>query len=295
MMNASVVVVPYQEAREALVEATIKRRKRQTELQQEERKLQTEVSGMTEGGSAPDLEQLENAISSAREAVELLADRARLYYESVATGSGAGLPLERLEQFQKKLAPDELQTAAGKIAARNLVGTEEAMQKIREILSRDAWSGKDVTSHRDLARNALQSLEETLRKTPKSALSALGATARTGTDPRELAGRILAHFINLYQTKDPLVMFSALPSATIKGQTDPDGRCTIQIPPTGRWVIGVCYQRPANDPRLVAAGIRESFCWIEEIQPSDTNLSLTDNNLLRPAIAPLRIEHDLKW
>lgn len=301
-LTGQVTVVPYNEGREALFNAMLKRRQTEVRMRKDLEDLEKQLPAINteipEPPRAPD-QDLDRLVGAARRTIDSLADRALLYYEDIAAQKGKELPPERLAAFRDKLGVDELKRSSAAIRGTDPEGTRKAIASVQEVLKREVYVAERMSAERTRTENVLTQLEAEIGKVPAakrpSAPAVKGATVGPASDA-DVYLRYMRNRADLQQATDPLVAFSAMRKAEVsKAQTDSDGKCTITIPPTGRWIIGVAFNRPGEDLISRNFGLTESFCWIQEIPAEGNQINLTKDNILKPSVAPLGLEQDTPW
>jgi hypothetical protein len=301
-MNADVVAISYDEGRAKLLGAMIKRRKTEEALRKEESELAHAANSTADTivqnspGRATD-DSLSRAVQGAHTTIAHLTDRALIYYEEISRRTDLGITPDRLMQFKKNLAIDEIKKEAKGISANDIEGTRKGIKAVSQLLEHAVYTGKDIEQERSRALQTLKNLEDTISKRPTQASSPPHRDTKKGEDssPETLMLRLVNNRAVHEQARDPMVMFSSLPQSEIKGRTDSSGRCTLSIPSTGRWIIAVGRQRDASNFIAEAFGVRKSDCWIQELPAGSAQVNFTEENRLTPGIAPLGLEQEIPW
>jgi len=300
-MGANVVVVPYKEGREKLFAAMLKRRKTEDRLRAEETELEKLADPNAARGPLTGNDPSPNTGASARQTAQgakttlgHLADRALIYFEEVSQRKDPTVTPQRLAEFRKKLGINEIKEAASRISSRSNEDSEKAIREIREILQRDVYSGTAIVQDRNLALETLKTLELSFQNAPTATPVFTANNVGEKLSGENLRDRLISIEITRMQTRDPVQMFTALPNAHVKAKTDSAGRCSLTIPSEGRWLIGVSRQQERG-VIAEALGISKSDCWIQEIESGVTQLDFTEDNALRPAVAPLGLEQETPW
>ncbi len=301
-LTGQVVLVPYDAGRQRLFDAMLTRRKTEVRLRQElaelEKQLPAIATEVVEPVQASD-QGLDRLVGAARRTIESLADLALLYYEEVAEQKGKELPLERLAAFRDKLGVDELKRSSAAIKGTDLEGTRTAIATVHEILNREVYKAERMGAEKARTENVLKQLDSEISKAPAtrraSAAAPRASTAGPGSNT-EVYLRYMRNRADLQQATDPLVAFNSLGKVQVAAATtDDQGKATVSIPPTGRYIIGVAFNRPGEDLISRNFGMTESFCWIQEVPAQGNQISFNKDNIMKPSVAPLGLEQDTPW
>jgi hypothetical protein len=163
------------------------------------------------------------------------------------------------------------------------------------VLQREVYTAERMIQERARTAAVLTQLAAELDKPSAGGNPRTVAPRGRAATGSETMMRYLNNRATHRQTTDPLGMFTALPAATVKGETDSDGKCNLLVPAQGRWIVGICFQRPGTDVLSLNFGITQSYCWIEEVPAQGGQLSCTADNMLKPSVAPLGLEQSVPW
>ena len=301
-MTGQVVVVPYDAGRQRLFDAMLTRRRTEERMRQElaelEKQLPTSPTELIEPPQAPD-QGLDRLVGAARRTIETLADLALLYYEEVAEQKGKELPPERLAAFRDKLGVDELKRSSSAIKGTDLEGTRGAIAAVHEVLNREVYKAERMGAEKARTENVLKQLESEISKAPQAKRAPSPASRASTAGPganTDVYLRYMRNRADLQQATDPLVAFNSLGKVQVAtATTDGEGKATVAIPPTGRWIVGVAFNRPGEDLISRNFGITESFCWIQEVPAQTNQMNFNKDNIMKPSVAPLGLEQDTPW
>ena len=307
--NVEVGAMPFEKAREPIALAGIRRDATVSEAWKESQKrgvqiekLREEIGTMAVTAAPPSpsnpKSQIKNDVEACRDTLNNLADTAVLYLEDVKQKLGADFDKDRVDRFRKNLAADELRDLALAIKAENTPQVRKALADARGILEREVWGGKA-----DVKERALRVISE-VERVLASAAPATPASdnpPKSGGDLRERIVAVLKDQAGwdgrLAMANRPLVLFTALGEAEVRGKTDGDGKCHLTIPREGRWVVIAYVERPypsgmSEKEQSLRIAEKEELVWIVEA-PGDgsehASITLSENNALHPGVSPLKI------